>query len=110
VLLIYFPLAVKFFYSGVIISYLLKFIWVLFSINIVLGIFNLLPIPPLDGSKIFSVFLPTQTYFKFTGFRYGFIILIILIYTGLTSNILQPLMTAVYNGYFFAVERIYFFL
>lgn len=33
-------------------------------INIVLGVFNFLPIPPLDGSKIFSGFLPTKLYYK----------------------------------------------
>ena len=52
----------------------------LISMNISLAIFNLIPIPPLDGSKILSAILPSRIYFKLMQFeRYGFIILIILI-------------------------------
>ena len=43
-------------------------LWVIVSLNIVLGIFNLLPFPPLDGSKIFAVFVPQKyqnSYFNF---------------------------------------------
>jgi Zn-dependent protease len=35
-------------------------LWVIFDISLILGIFNLLPFPPLDGSKIFAVFIPKQ--------------------------------------------------
>lgn len=41
----------------------LTFIAVFFSINIGLGIFNLLPLPPFDGSRILNVILPTRIYF-----------------------------------------------
>lgn len=34
--------------------------WITFDINIVLGIFNFLPFPPLDGSKMFAVFIPKK--------------------------------------------------
>ena len=53
-------------------------------INISLAVFNFLPIPPLDGSKIFNAVLPEKWYF--TIMRYEniiFIVLIILIYSGL---------------------------
>ncbi|MFC1647371.1 site-2 protease family protein [Patescibacteria group bacterium] len=43
-------------------------LWVTFDISLILGIFNLLPFPPLDGSKIFAVFIPKQhqaKYFEF---------------------------------------------
>jgi len=66
-------------------------------INIVLGIFNLIPIPPLDGSKIFAAFLPDKLYFKFQQFeRKGMIlflaIIIISSVTGLNiiSNVIFP--------------------
>ena len=37
---------------------ILKIIYTIVQLNLLLGIFNLLPIPPLDGSKVFSLFLP----------------------------------------------------
>ncbi|MDO5311181.1 MAG: site-2 protease family protein [Clostridia bacterium] len=49
-------------------------------INLGLGIFNLIPIPPLDGSKVLTAILPQNLYFKLMDYeRYGFIILLILI-------------------------------
>ena len=56
-------------------------------INISLGVFNFLPIPPLDGSKIFNAVLPEKWYF--TIMRYEniiFIALIILLYSGLLDT------------------------
>ena len=46
------------------INNLLNFIYVFHSINVGLGLFNLLPIPPFDGSRLLNVFLPEKTYFK----------------------------------------------
>lgn len=52
----------------------------LMVMNLGLGIFNLIPIPPLDGSKVLGAVLPTETYFKYMRYeQYGFIILILLI-------------------------------
>ena len=63
---------------------------VLFNINF--GIFNLIPLPPLDGSKILLEFLPGELAYKYMGIeRYSFIILIILIMTPVLSSILVPL-------------------
>ncbi len=51
-------------------------------INISLGVFNFLPIPPLDGSKIFSAVLPERLYFKLMNYeQYIALALIILLYT-----------------------------
>lgn len=55
-------------------------------INLVLGLFNLIPIPPLDGSKIIAAFLPESgKRFFYQIERYGFIILILLITSGFFS-------------------------
>ena len=63
---------------------------VLFNINF--GIFNLIPLPPLDGSKILLEFLPGELAYKYMGLeRYSFIILIILIMTPVLGSILVPL-------------------
>ena len=52
-------------------------------INLILGAFNLLPIPPLDGSNVVAYFLPPQIATSFMGLsRYGFVILISIILSG----------------------------
>ncbi|WP_316896492.1 site-2 protease family protein [Pseudodesulfovibrio indicus] len=52
-------------------------------VNLILGAFNLLPIPPLDGSNVVAYFLPPQAAYKFMSLsRYGFIILIGIILLG----------------------------
>jgi Zn-dependent protease len=62
-------------------------------VNLFLGIFNLLPIPPLDGSSIIERFLPRrhlQAWWKFR--QYGFVILIVLIlaFNGILFRIIDP--------------------
>ena len=41
----------------------LTFIFIFHTVNVGLGIFNLIPIPPLDGSRLLNVFLPPKIYF-----------------------------------------------
>lgn len=45
--------------------YYMNFLVMFFSVNINLAVFNLLPVPPLDGSKILSGILPTEVYFRY---------------------------------------------
>ncbi len=62
-------------------------------INIILGIFNLIPIPPLDGSKVLEGLLPyelSRRYELAVG-RYGFFILIFLLYSGVLWRFILPL-------------------
>ncbi|MCK5478273.1 MAG: site-2 protease family protein [Methylococcales bacterium] len=59
------------------------------SINLVLGIINLLPIPPLDGSRIVTGMLPNKLAWQYNRLeRFGFIVLLILLWTGGLSYIL----------------------
>lgn len=51
-------------YSGAFLSTVETFLLYMISINITLGVFNLIPIPPLDGSRIATYFLPQRIYFK----------------------------------------------
>ena len=61
-------------------------------INFSLAWLNLLPIPPLDGSRILAWFLPGDLGWRFQSFgRYGFVILILLLATGALTSILRPL-------------------
>ncbi len=69
-------------------------------INLGLGLFNLIPIPPLDGSKVLTAILPERTYFKLMNYeRYGFIILIILINTPIFNSLLNVCQSAVISFY-----------
>jgi len=63
-------------------------------INIMLAVFNFLPIPPLDGSKILMGLLPARLAASFARLEnFGFIILLILFYTGILSSIIMPIIS-----------------
>ena len=60
--------------------------------NLIIGIFNLLPIPPLDGGHILLNLLPNNIYEKVAPYeQYGFFILILLMMTGVLGKIIFPI-------------------
>lgn len=76
---------------------LYKFLFWMQLYNAWFAFFNLIPVPPLDGSRILSELLPAKQSWQFNEIvdRYGFYILIALVFTGITSMIINPLA----NGY-----------
>ena len=76
-----------------------EFLQVSVTLNIYLAVFNLIPIPPLDGSKILAGFLPKSTAYKYlnTVEQYGFLILMLLIFFNITDIILVPIANVVLN-------------
>lgn len=60
------------------------------QINLVLAVFNLLPVPPLDGSKVVTALLPYEAAKRFEAisFQYGFFIILLLMYLGIISTIM----------------------
>lgn len=88
ILAIIFGLLIRFLWPlGVSPFLILSFAIVVF-LNLALGIFNLLPIPPLDGSKILFALLPDK-YFELQRFleTYGFFIILLLLFLGILTLI-----------------------
>lgn len=69
-----------------------RFIVLMVLINLGLGVFNLIPIPPLDGSKILYVLLPPSWLRGFFWLeRYGFFVLMILLVLGVVQSVMSPI-------------------
>lgn len=77
--------------------YLMQFISTFLWLNIGLGVFNLLPIPPLDGSKVFLPLLPRHIYVDIMRYEHlGWIILV----AALSLDVLDPVLGTVGNFIF----------
>ena len=76
-------------------------LYVLAPLSIGLGLFNLLPVPPLDGAKVLGALLPDRAYFTLMRYeRYGMLVLILLAFTGMGSDWINRAIMAVYGGLF----------
>ena len=67
-------------------------------LSIGLGLFNLLPIPPLDGAKVLGAFLPDRAYFGLMRYeRYGMFLLLALSWFGVTGDLISGAILGVYD-------------
>jgi Zn-dependent protease len=83
----------------------LRYIYVF---NLGLGVFNLIPLPPLDGGHFLPYFLPAGSWpLLRTLEQYGPILLIVLVISGATSYVMGPLMRLV-DGFFVGLLRLIF--
>ena len=75
-----------------------QIISIIIWINIILGVFNLIPVHPLDGFKVLAGLLPKDWYHDFIGTeRYGIFILLFLLITGAIGRILFPIVSLILN-------------
>ena len=89
-------------------SYAANFLYIMVMINVGLAVFNLLPISPLEGSKILYAVLPNKIYFSIMRYeRYFQPVLFLLLWTGLLSRPISFLRDAVISGMEFLVSPIF---
>ena len=86
--LLFYPL----YTGGAVAETILQLIYTTAYLSLSLAVFNLIPIPPLDGSKVLFSFIPDESYFKLMRYeRYGMILLLVLVSTKILGG---PLSTA----------------
>lgn len=84
--------------AGGLLYYLSDFFYVCMSLNAGLAVFNLIPISPLDGSKILAIVLPERAYAQLMRYeRYGFFLLAALLFSGVLDRPLALLQQGVLN-------------
>ncbi len=99
----------KFSAGNIVFEILVQFFVILGILNVSLAIFNLLPVPPLDGSKILFSVLPYRSYsFVLEYERYGFLILFILLNVPFVSDSLYYLQQTVFGAMFNFMANIIF--
>lgn len=83
-------------YSGSM-SAVIQMIIPLIQINIILAVFNLIPVPPLDGSKILAGLLPDKgAAFIYSLEQFGPLLLLLIIFTNLAGKIIWPMYNVIY--------------
>ena len=69
--------------DGSVFYWLFQFLFLAIRLNITLAVFNLIPIPPLDGSRLLLVVLPTDTYFMIMRYeKYIYIVFMVVLFLG----------------------------
>jgi len=92
-----------------VLSVIFQILHTMFLLNVFLAVFNLLPVPPLDGFKIFGAFLPNRIYYKLMEYeRYiGIAFILLIVFAGsLFSVILTTLATPFYLMITWPLDRL----
>ena len=86
----------------------LSFFYLMVMMNVGLGIFNLIPFPPLDGSKVVAMFLPDRYYFQWMRLeRYGMLLLMAVLWFGWLDPVLNTARTGLMNLMFTSTSFAY---
>lgn len=88
-------------------DWVFSFLQIFISMNLGLGVFNLFPVPPLDGSKILFALLPERFYRVVLQYeRYGFLVLLLLLWSNLLNGPLNLLCNTLLQGMEWCVRAI----
>ena len=77
-----------------------EFIFPMARLSVILAVFNMLPIPPLDGSKVLAAFIPDRFYQVYSRYEgWGVVIFLILIVTGVAIGVIVPIVDSIYHSF-----------
>ena len=97
--------------SGVVWEYVILFLEYLVILSAGLAVFNLFPVPPLDGSKVIFSFLPDRWYWKLMRYeRYGFLILAALLFLNVLDTPLFYLRDGLIRLLSLIADPVYYFV
>ncbi len=84
---------------------LIDFLSMMASLSIGLGVFNLIPFPPLDGSKVLGIFLPDRIYYKIMRYEFiGTVVLMVLLWTDVLNVPLYAVRTWITEGLLYLAQ------
>ncbi len=85
-----------------------EFFQTLIFVNISLAVFNMIPIPPLDGSRLVSSFIPEESYYRFARYEQyiglAFLALVVLVPNNIVGKVISFFALPIYNSMSYVIQ------